>query len=205
MSKILKIKPQSDRVSTVPNVNLFPANGSKGSPEIYVMGHRNPFSISVDHKTGYLYWGEVGPDAGLDSLNRGSKGYDEFNQARKASNLAWPFLIGNNKPYRLYDFNTGVSEPGFDPLLPTNESVNIRGYKLLPAAQPSFIWYPTAIPANLQKSLAMVEQQWPGRFSISTISKTFLLLSLPISTESYLFTTGCKLDVDSDYGRSEME
>ena len=27
------------------------------------MGHRNPYRISVDHETGFVYWGEVGPDA----------------------------------------------------------------------------------------------------------------------------------------------
>ena len=33
---------------------------------------------------GYLYWGDVGPDAGSDSVNRGPRAYDEVNQARKA-------------------------------------------------------------------------------------------------------------------------
>ncbi len=27
------------------------------------MGTRNPYRISVDRKTNYLYWGDVGPDA----------------------------------------------------------------------------------------------------------------------------------------------
>ena len=35
------------------------------------MGNRNPFRISVDTETGWLYWGEVGPDAGSDSATRG--------------------------------------------------------------------------------------------------------------------------------------
>ncbi len=30
-------------------------------PEIYVMGNRNPYRISVDKKNNFLYWGEVGP------------------------------------------------------------------------------------------------------------------------------------------------
>jgi len=32
------------------------------------MGNRNPYRISVDQHTGYLYWGEVGPDAGEASM-----------------------------------------------------------------------------------------------------------------------------------------
>jgi cytochrome c len=30
-------------------------------PEIYIMGNRNPWRVSIDSKTGFLYWGEVGP------------------------------------------------------------------------------------------------------------------------------------------------
>ncbi len=35
----------------------------KTRPEIYVMGDRNPYRITVDQKNSFLYWGEVGPDA----------------------------------------------------------------------------------------------------------------------------------------------
>ena len=61
--KILRIKPQPDGTYEIPAGNLFPADGSAGRPEIYVMGNRNPFRISIDAETGWLYWGEVGPDA----------------------------------------------------------------------------------------------------------------------------------------------
>ena len=64
---------------------------------------RNPYRISVDQKTNYLYWGKVGPDAGSDS-SRGPRGYDEINQARKAGNFGWPYFSADNKPYADYDF-----------------------------------------------------------------------------------------------------
>src|SRR5690606_60223 len=66
--KILRIKILSDGSYEVPEGNLFPKGTQKTKPEIYVMGNRNPYRISVDQKTGFLYWGDVGPDARNDSL-----------------------------------------------------------------------------------------------------------------------------------------
>ena len=110
--KILRIDPQPDGTYTIPAGNLFPADGSAGRPEIFVMGNRNPFRISVDAETGWLYWGEVGPDASNDSAARGPRGYDEFNQARGAGNFGWPYVIANNQAYRDYNFATMASGPG---------------------------------------------------------------------------------------------
>ena len=86
---------------TIPEGNLFPKGTDKTRPEIYVMGNRNPYRISVDQKNSYLYWGEVGPDARNDSFGvRGPKGYDEVNQARKAGYFGWPLFVGNNYAYQ---------------------------------------------------------------------------------------------------------
>ena len=52
-----------------PDGNLFPKGTPKTRPEIYIMGDRNPWRPSIDTKTGWLYWGEVGPDANEDSEN----------------------------------------------------------------------------------------------------------------------------------------
>ncbi|WP_431210442.1 PQQ-dependent sugar dehydrogenase [Puia sp. P3] len=83
--KILRIKVKSDGTYEIPEGNLFPAGEEKTRPEIYVMGDRNPYRISVDKKNGFLYWGEVGPDANNDSLSsRGPRGYDEVNQCKKS-------------------------------------------------------------------------------------------------------------------------
>lgn len=141
--KILRIKVNEDGSYTIPEGNLFAKGTDKTKPEIYVMGNRNPYRISVDQKNSYLYWGEVGPDASTDSFaTRGSRGYDEVNQARKAGFFGWPLFVGNNSPYRAYDFNTGVSGELFDAQNPINNSRNNTGLTALPAVAPAFIWYP---------------------------------------------------------------
>ena len=141
--KILRIKINSDGSYSIPLGNLFQSGDPKTRPEIYVMGNRNPYRISVDKTNGYLYWGEVGPDANHDSLDsRGPKGYDEFNQARKAGFFGWPLFVGNNFPYHIHDYETNTNGPAFDPLKPVNDSRNNTGLKNLPPAQPALIWYP---------------------------------------------------------------
>lgn len=139
--KILRIHPEADGSYSIPDGNLFPKDGSIGHPEIYVMGCRNPWRINVDPKTGFLYWGDVGPDAGQDGP-RGSRGYDEINQARSAGNFGWPYFIGNNFAYHMVNFNTGEIGSQQDPLHPENQSVNNSGSTKLPPAQPAMIYYP---------------------------------------------------------------
>ena len=141
--KIIRIKVNADGTYSIPSGNLFPEGTDKTRPEIYTMGHRNPYRISVDQKNGNLYWGEVGPDAGKDSLDtRGPKGYDEVNQAKKAGNYGWPLFIGDNKAYVDYDYATGKSGKHFDPEHPVNDSKNNTGLTDLPPAQKAMIWYP---------------------------------------------------------------
>ena len=139
--KILRIRPEPDGTYSIPDGNLFPKDGSKGHPEIYVMGCRNPWRINVDTKTGFLYWGDVGPDAGQDGI-RGSRGYDEINQARTAGNYGWPYFVGDNFAYPMVNFETGEIGQKQDPLRPFNQSVNNSGAEILPAARPAMIFYP---------------------------------------------------------------
>ncbi|MHC5115300.1 MAG: ThuA domain-containing protein, partial [Planctomycetota bacterium] len=139
--KILRIRPTPDGGYEIPDGNLFPADGSQGRPEIFVMGCRNPFRISFDDETGTLYWGDVGPDAGAPSATRGPAGQDEFNRTRVAGNFGWPYFIGDNKVYHDYDFDTNVAGAAFDPQRPVNESPNNTGNRELPSARPAWIWY----------------------------------------------------------------
>ena len=140
--KILRIHPEPDGTYTIPDGNLFAKGTPKTRPEIYIMGGRNPYRISVDKTTGYLYWGDVGPDAGTDSVNRGPRAYDEVNQARKPGFYGWPYFVGDNKAYHERNFTTGESGPVFDSLKPINNSPNNTGLTELPHAQKAFIWYP---------------------------------------------------------------
>lgn len=143
--KILRIIPQPDGTYTIPKGNLFPEGTAKTRPEIYTMGHRNPWRPSIDSKTGFLYWGEVGPDASQDSP-RGPRGYDEFNQAKGPGFFGWPYFIGDNKVYADFDFETNKIKENskFDPAKPINDSPNNTGLRELPPAQKAFIWYPYA-------------------------------------------------------------
>ena len=147
--KIMRIKINDDGSYEIPEGNLFPKGTAKTRPEIYVMGNRNPYRISVDQKNSNLYWGEVGPDADKDSFEtRGPRGYDEVNQARKAGFFGWPLFVGNNYAYHQYDYATGKSGPLYDPKKPINSSRNNTGLQELPAAQPAFIWYPYGASAD---------------------------------------------------------
>lgn len=159
--KILRIKPLEDGTYVCPAGNLFtkdtihvsdgPEPGEKrteankgrgGRPEIYVMGCRNPFRITIDARRNFLFWGDSGPDAADPDTARGPAGYDELNCARSAGYFGWPYFIGDNKPYRDYDFATKKSGAAFDPQHPFNDSPNSTGARDLPPAQPAMIWYP---------------------------------------------------------------
>ncbi len=145
--KIIRIHPEPDGTYTIPQGNLFPQGTPKTRPEIYTMGHRNPYRISVDKHTGFLYWGDVGPDANDDSVGRGPRGYDEVNQARTAGNYGWPYFVGNNQAYDHFvwiDSATIQSGPKFDPDHPVNTSPNNTGMNDLPPARGAYIWYPYA-------------------------------------------------------------
>jgi cytochrome c len=140
--KILRIKPQPDGSYTVPEGNLFPKGEAQTRPEIFVMGNRNPFRIAVDKKSGYVYWGEVGPDANAPDSLKGPAAQDEIGQARTAGNFGWPFFVGDNKAYNRFDFASNTSMARFDPEKPVNSSPNNTGLRELPPAQKAFIWYP---------------------------------------------------------------
>jgi cytochrome c len=140
--KILRVKPLPDGGYEIPDGNLFPADGSRGRPEIFAMGLRNPFRIEVDQRTGWLYWGDVGPDAPDDDPLRGPKGHDEVNQARGPGFFGWPYFVGDNKPYAAFDFAREVAGDFAVEAAPANESPNNTGSTFLPPAQGAWIWYP---------------------------------------------------------------
>ncbi len=140
--KILRIHPEPDGTATIPAGNLFPPGMPKTCPEIYVMGCRNPFRFTVDPRTGWLYWGDVGPDATGPDPARGPAGFDEFNLAKAAGNFGWPYFTADNRPYHTFDFGTRESGPAADPAHPVNDSPHNTGLRELPPAKPAFLWYP---------------------------------------------------------------
>ncbi len=104
VGKILRVTPRANGGYDIPKGNLFPPGTAGTRPEVFVMGNRNPFRIALDPRTGFLYWGEVGPDAGGPSETRGPSGFDEINQARAAGFFGWPMFIADNKAYPKVDF-----------------------------------------------------------------------------------------------------
>lgn len=146
--KILRICPHDDGSYSIPDGSLFPEDEYAEEideglvrPEIYVMGLRNPFRMTVDQETDVLYYADYGPDAGEWSDERGPIGIVEINEVREAQNSGWPYDTGDNHPYIEYDFETEESGEPFDPENPVNDSPNNTGLKELPPSQSATIYY----------------------------------------------------------------
>ncbi|MGX1641347.1 PQQ-dependent sugar dehydrogenase [Sphingobacterium sp. NPDC055431] len=140
--KILRIHPNDDGTYSIPQGNLFPIGTADTRPEIYTMGNRNPWRLSIDSETGWLFWGEVGPTGIQDSIGYGPKSYDEFNIARGPGNFGWPYIVANQQPYWRFDYANNKPLEKFIPEKLKNLSPNNTGIIDLPEAQPAFIWYP---------------------------------------------------------------
>ncbi|WP_067508375.1 PQQ-dependent sugar dehydrogenase [Actinoplanes sp. TFC3] len=137
--KVLRIKVQADGSYTTPQGNLF-APGTAGTrPEIYAMGFRNPFRMSVDKATGVVYLGDYGPDAGVTDPNRGPSGQVEFNRIPSAGNYGWPYCTGSNTSTETYNGPTGAKYDCAGG--PANTSFRNTGLTKLPPARPAWIKY----------------------------------------------------------------
>jgi cytochrome c len=141
--KILRIRPTAAGGYEIPQGNLFAVGTTNTRPEIYATGCRTPFRISVDAKTGFVYWGEVGPDAAAET-ERGPSGFDEINQARKPGYFGWPYFVADNKAYADFDFEKEIVGAKFDPQQPRNDSPNNTGIVELPPATLPLWHYPRA-------------------------------------------------------------
>ncbi|MEU1604400.1 RICIN domain-containing protein [Micromonospora matsumotoense] len=143
--KLLRIKVNADGSYSIPSGNLFPPGTAKTRPEIYAMGFRNPFRISVDKPTGIVYVGDYGPDAGSTNANRGPAGQVEFNRVTGPGNYGWPYCTGTNttsETYNEWNFATNSTGPKFNCTGgPTNNSFRNTGLGTLPPAKPSWIRY----------------------------------------------------------------
>ncbi|GAA2526818.1 ThuA domain-containing protein [Winogradskya humida] len=143
--KVLRIKVGADGSYTIPDGNLFAEGTAKTRPEIYAMGFRNPFRMSVDKATGVVYLGDYGPDAGATDPARGPGGQVEFNRITSAGNYGWPYCTGantNSETYNEWDFDTGTSGAKYDCAGgPVNNSFRNTGLETLPAARPAWIKY----------------------------------------------------------------
>ncbi|NBE84656.1 RICIN domain-containing protein [Micromonospora rubida] len=143
--KILRIKVNTDGSYSIPAGNLFAPGTAKTRPEIYAMGFRNPFRLSVDKATGIVHLGDYGPDAGTTSATRGPSGQVEFDRITGPGNYGWPYCTGTNtatETYNEWDFAAGTGGAKYDcGGGPTNNSFRNTGLGKLPAAKQSWIRY----------------------------------------------------------------
>ncbi|WP_433344038.1 RICIN domain-containing protein [Micromonospora sp. CA-111912] len=143
--KILRIKVNTDGSYSIPAGNLFAPGTAKTRPEIYAMGFRNPFRLSVDRATGIVHVGDYGPDAGTTSATRGPSGQVEFDRVTGPGNYGWPYCTGTNtatETYNEWDFAAGTGGAKYDCAGgPTNNSFRNTGLGKLPAAKPAWIRY----------------------------------------------------------------
>lgn len=139
--KVLRITPQDDGTYSVPQGNLFAPGTAQTRPEIYGMGFRNPFRITVDPQTGAVLVGDYGPDARVADPLRGPDGQVELIRMTEPGNHGWPYCHADNLPYIDYDFATGASGEAFDCANPVNDSPNNTGLRELPPSQEPLVWY----------------------------------------------------------------
>ncbi|HEV7710818.1 MAG TPA: PQQ-dependent sugar dehydrogenase, partial [Asanoa sp.] len=143
--KLLRIKVNANGTYAIPSGNLFAPGTARTRPEIYAMGFRNPFRISVDKATGVVYVGDYGPDSGSTDANRGPSGQVEFNRVTSAGNYGWPYCTGTNtttETYNEWNFATNSTGAKFNCTAgATNNSFRNTGLATLPAARPAWIKY----------------------------------------------------------------
>jgi len=138
-------------------------DSTKIRPEIYDFGVRVPIHARVDPRSGWIFWGDVGPNAPDTSTTRGPAGHDEWNLATTPGFFGYPYCNGYNSAYNmltstspnngnastsgtyghLYDCETALGGViGGDTLAPmVNYSPNNTGIHHMPPALPSLVAY----------------------------------------------------------------
>jgi glucose/arabinose dehydrogenase len=140
--KVLRIRPGATGGYTIPAGNMFAPGTSNTRPEIYAMGFRNPFRMSVDRATGHVYLGDYGPDAGTASATRGPAGTVAFERITQPGFYGWPYCSNFNVPYIDFTFPSGPSGGPFNCTGgPTNNSPNNTGMTQLPPSQTAWLPY----------------------------------------------------------------
>ena len=174
--KILRIHPTADGKYTVPAGNFKDhfasiydaAERAKIKPEIYTMGHRSNYTISVDNLKNLLAWGDIGPDEAFET--------EEFNITAKPGFMGWPYFAGaaGHAHYAL--------RLNKDPAAPVNTSVNNTGVQKLPPAQPATIGYlksaaitgPIYRYSSAQTSTKKVPPHFDGKWFIADFNAGYI-------------------------------
>ncbi|HKP95241.1 MAG TPA: PQQ-dependent sugar dehydrogenase [Fibrobacteria bacterium] len=136
--KILRIHPLATagadgKLYSIPEGNLYKAGTASTKPEIYIMGTRNPYTLTLDPARRWALWGDVGPDnTNMDGQPMNGSGSvektEEYDLAQEAGNYGYPFFSGDTR------MKAGIDPAG--PVIPdnTNWDGNTPGLKTLPPA-----------------------------------------------------------------------
>jgi glucose/arabinose dehydrogenase len=135
--KILRIHPVGTAVNgklyTIPEGNLFKPGTDKTLPEVYVMGVRNAYTLSLDPYRRWAAWGDVGPDdVTMDGKPMNQPGAhdntEEDDVATAPGNYGYPYFAGKNfitktgmnpdKPVIPAGVDWGDAQPGLTELPP---------------------------------------------------------------------------------------
>ncbi|WP_446216365.1 ThuA domain-containing protein [Micromonospora sp. IBHARD004] len=151
--KILRISVGADGSYTVPSGNLFPAGTAKTRPEIYAMGFRNPFRITLD-KNDVAYITDYSPDSSTAAVGRGPAGTGRMMVVDKPANYGWPMCVQPNLPYIEMNWTTTPISPvaPFDCAAPKNTSRHNTGLTDLPKVEKSELWYSFQAPTPCPES-----------------------------------------------------
>lgn len=104
LGKILRVDPTTPgdgSAYSIPEGNMFPADGSEGRPEIAVMGVRNPWRMRFDAETGDLWVADVGQDQ-LEEIDRLPAG------SIVGTNLGWSRWEGSEVFLRAHELGPGA-------------------------------------------------------------------------------------------------
>ena len=139
--KILRIRVKKNGGYRIPRGNLFKPGTRRTRPEIYAMGFRNPFRMSVDRKSDNIYVGDYSPDAQAADPARGPRGTGRWMLVDRPANYGWPYCMTRDLPYQDYDFATKQTGPAFDCRRPVNTSPNNTGRRVLPRITQPDVYY----------------------------------------------------------------
>ncbi len=126
-----------------PNWNPAQDTVAKVRREVYTMGHRNPYHPRIDGKSGWIFTGEVGPDARNNSGTRGPHGMEEWNLAVGPGFYGHPYCIADNQPWNALTSTAGSGTWGapYNCAAVQNTSPNNTGIRNLPPAKEAHLFY----------------------------------------------------------------
>jgi len=115
-SKVLRIdvnKPVDARMYSVPSDNPF-VNAGDAKPETWAFGLRNPWRLTIDHRTGNVWVGNNGQDL-----------WEQVYRIERGANYGWSVFEGSHAFYDQRELRSPVSKPIFEH--PHSEAKSLTG------------------------------------------------------------------------------